>query len=86
MLHLIHDVFGGRDGESVLPPGDKRRSRPPLRHAAQTEVLIAGILLHGFKLRRLLGKAHQSAKILSESFHIDPHYRISHLEADLGLG
>ena len=76
VLYLIFVVFGGRDGVSVLPPGDKRRGRPPLRHAAQTEVLLIGILLHGVELRRPLKCP--AAKILSDRFllrsHIDPHY------------
>ena len=76
ILYLIHDVFGGRDGVSVLPPNDKRRDSPPLRHAAKTEVFLAGILLHGVELRRPLKCP--AAKILSDCFllrfHIDPHY------------
>ena len=76
VLYLILVAFGGRDGVSVLPPGDKRGDRPPLRHAAQTEVLLAGILLHGVELRRPLKCP--ATKILSDSspprFHIDPNY------------
>ena len=74
VLYLILVVFGGRDGVSVLIPGDKRRDRPPLRHAAKTEVFLAGILLHGVELRRPL--KWPATKILSETFliifHIDP--------------
>ena len=76
VLYLILVVGGGRDGVSVLIPGDKRRDRSPLRHAAETEVLLPGILLHGVELRRPLKCP--AAKKLSVSstpvFHIDPHY------------
>ena len=76
VLYLILGVFGGRDGVSVLIPGDKRRDRSPLRHAAKTEVFLAGILLHGVELRRPLKCP--ATKILSDSspprFHIDPNY------------
>ena len=51
---LVHVGIGGRDGVTVLLPSDERRRGPPLRHAAQSKALLAGLPLDRIEPRRPL--------------------------------